>query len=109
MIGRTRAEDRDVVPIDVRIVQLPLCAAEYTEVGLGACVQRLRVGPGARLPRLPALHPSKRRWRSHEQSNSLSIIRRSTVTRKTYGRRIIESSLLLLTRCSRIRALEGRC
>ena len=39
------------------------------EVHLGDFSLGVRVGPGARLPRLPALYPAKKRWRLTEQGD----------------------------------------
>ena len=68
-LGRT-AEDRDDVPVDYRLLQSLLTAAQDPEVGLGDFALGVRVGPGARLPRLPAL-AAKRRWRLPEQEDPL--------------------------------------
>ena len=62
-----RPGDRVDLPIDFRFLQLLLQAAEDPEVGLGDFSQGVRVGPGVRLPRLPALYSKKRRWRLPEQ------------------------------------------
>ena len=51
--------DRNNVPIDFRFLDLLLRAAGDPEVGLGVFAQGVRVGPGARMPRLPALHKLK--------------------------------------------------
>ena len=48
-----------------------LCSASDTEVGLGDFAQGVRVGPGARMPRLPALFKPKKRWRLAVQSGYL--------------------------------------
>ena len=48
------AWSRRDIPIDCRYLDFLLRRAEDPEVGLGA--QSVRVGPGARLPRLPALY-----------------------------------------------------
>ena len=63
--------DRTDVPIDFRLLQSLLSAAEDPEVGLGDFATGVRVGPGARLPRLPALYVAKRRWRLPEQEDPL--------------------------------------
>ena len=70
--GVRRADgDRSDVPIDFRLLQSMLSAAEDPEVGLGDCAKGVRVGPGARLPRLPALYVAKRRWRILGQEDPL--------------------------------------
>ena len=53
--------DRRDVPIDFRYLDLLLKAAEDPEVGLGQFAQGVRVGPSARMPRLPALYKPKRK------------------------------------------------
>ena len=62
------ANDRKDVPIDLRFLQLLLRAAEDPEVGVGDFALSVRVGPGVKLPRLPALHSKKRRWKLPEQN-----------------------------------------
>ena len=59
--------DRVDLPIDFRFLQQLLLAAEDPEIGLGDFSRGVRVGPGVRLPRLPALYAKKRRWRLPEQ------------------------------------------
>ena len=49
-----RAGDR-TVPIDYRFLDLLQRTAGDPEVGLGEYAQGVRVGPGTRMPRLPAL------------------------------------------------------
>ena len=46
------AQDREDVPIDFRFLQLLLKAAGDPDVSLGEFARGVRVGPGARLPRL---------------------------------------------------------
>ena len=65
------SKDRVDVPIDFRFLSALLTAAQDPEVGLGDFACGVRVGPGVRLPRLPALYPAKRKWRLPEQSNPL--------------------------------------
>ena len=48
--------ERSEVQVDDRIMQL-LLTADNPEVSIGACAG---VGPGARLPRLPALYRAKK-------------------------------------------------
>ena len=52
-------------------MDLLLRASEDPEVGLGEFARGVRVGPGARLPRLPALYHRKRKWRLPQQSDPL--------------------------------------
>ena len=47
-------DDRTDIPIDYRYLQLLLDAVEDPVVGLGDFASGVRVGPGARLPRIPA-------------------------------------------------------
>ena len=61
-------DDRTDVPIDYRYLQLLLDAAE---VGLGDFGSGVRVGPGARLPRIPALYPRKKKWSLLKQMDPL--------------------------------------
>ena len=65
------SKDRVHVPIDFSFLAALLTAAQDPEVELGDFVCGVRVGPGVRLPRLPALYPAKRKWRLPEQSNPL--------------------------------------
>ena len=60
-------EDREGLPVDYRFLQLLLTAAEDPEVSLGDFAQGVRVGPGARLPRQPALYPDKKKWSLKQQ------------------------------------------
>ena len=55
------------MPIDFRLIDLLLRASKDPEVALATIAEGVRVGPGARLPRLPALYPKKRKWRLPEQ------------------------------------------
>ena len=52
-------EDRSDIPIDYRYLDLLLRASEDPEGGPGDFASGVRVGPGVRLPRLPALYPCK--------------------------------------------------
>ena len=55
-----RSEDRVDIPIDYRFLDVLLRASGDPEVGLGAYAQGVRVGPGTRMPRLPALYKAKK-------------------------------------------------
>ena len=55
------------LPVDYRFLQLLLTAAEDPEVSLGEFTRGVRVGPGARLPRQPALYPAKKKWSLKQQ------------------------------------------
>ena len=61
--------DRDDVPIDFRFLDLLLRAAEDPEVGIGNFAKGVRVGPGVRMPRLPALYKRKKKWRLASQAD----------------------------------------
>ena len=61
--------DRDDVPIDFRFLDLLLRAAEDPEVGIGDFAKGVRVGPGVRMPRLPALYKRKKKWRLASQAD----------------------------------------
>ena len=63
------ALDRTDLPIEFRFLELLLDFAGDPEVGLGSFSQGVRVGVGARLPRLPALYRRKKRWRLASQSD----------------------------------------
>ena len=52
---RRELADRSDLPIDFRYLDLLLRAAGDLEVHLGSFAKGVRVGPGARLPRLPAV------------------------------------------------------
>ena len=69
-LGRKDA-DRTDLPIDFRYLDLLLRAAGDPEVHLGSFAEGVRVGPGARLPRLPALYARKKKWRLPEQADPL--------------------------------------
>ena len=66
---RRTATDRDNVPIDFRLLQSLLDAAGDPEVSVGDFASGVRVGPGARLPRFPALYRRKRNCRLPEQAS----------------------------------------
>ena len=53
---RRKEGDRTDVPIDFRFLDLLLRTAGDLEVCLGKYAQGVRVGPGTRMPRLPALN-----------------------------------------------------
>ena len=71
---RRGTDDRSDVPIDSRFMQILLGLAGDPEVSLGTFAPGVRVGPGARLPRLPALYKAKRRWRLPEQTDPLEYL-----------------------------------
>ena len=51
--------DRSDVPTDYRFLHLLLHLSGDPEVGLGEYSQGVRVGPGTKMPRLPALYKPK--------------------------------------------------
>ena len=55
-----KSGDRVDVPIDYRFLDVLLRASDDPEVGLGEYSQGVKVGPGTRMPRLPALYKSKK-------------------------------------------------
>ena len=59
---KSSPRDRTDIPIDFRFLELLLEASGDPEVGLGMFARGVRVGPGVRLPRLPALYAKKKRW-----------------------------------------------
>ena len=63
--------DRPETSIDYRYLSLLLEAADDPDKHLGEFARGVRVGPGARLPRLPALYEKKTSWRLPEQFNAL--------------------------------------
>ena len=52
--------DRVDIPIDYRFLDVLLRASGDPEIGLGGYAQGVRVGPGTRMPRLPALYKAKK-------------------------------------------------
>ena len=66
--------DRPEVSIDYRFLQLLLNAAQDPEVGIGQYASGVRIGPGVRLPRLPALYKRKKKWRLPEQADPLDYM-----------------------------------
>ena len=55
-----KSGDRVDVPIDYRFLDVLLRAADDPEIGLGEFAQGVKVGPGTRMPRLPALFKPKK-------------------------------------------------
>ena len=66
--------DRVDVPIDYRFLEVLLGASDDPEVGLGHYAQGIRVGPGTRMPRLPALYKAKKKWRLPSQVDPLDYL-----------------------------------
>ena len=69
-----QAGDRDELPVDFRFIDLLLRASEDPERHLGSFAQGVKVGPGSRMPRLPALYKAKRRWRLPEQRDPMNYL-----------------------------------
>ena len=79
------AEDRGDVPTDFRYIHLLLTASEDPEVSLGSFASGVRVGPGARLPRLPALYAPKK-WPLTEQSDPVRYQEERVSTEQVWRR-----------------------
>ena len=69
-----RSGDGSDVPIDYQFLDLLLRVAEDPETGLGEYAQGVKVGPGTRMPRLPALFKPKKRWRLASQVDPLDYL-----------------------------------
>ena len=69
-------EDRCDVPIDVRYLSLLLQASQDPESSLGEFSRGVRVGPGVRLPRPPALFQKKKKWRLPDQGDPFNLLGR---------------------------------
>ena len=86
---RRDPKDREDVLLDYRFLELLLRAAKDPDVTLGEFAKGVRVGPGARLPRLPALYKPKRKWRLQEQANAQDYLEgtidEETTWRKNYA------------------------
>ena len=86
---RRDSQDRENVLLDYRFLELLLKATEDPDVTLGEFARGVRVGPGARLPRLPALYKPKTRRRLQEQANAQDYldgaIGEETTWRKNYA------------------------
>ena len=84
-----KSGDRVDVPIDYRFLDILLRAAEDPEVGLGGHAQGVKVGPGTRMTRLPALYKPKKTWRLPSQVDPLDYLEyapdRSGVWRRNYA------------------------
>ena len=62
------------VPTDYRFLDVLLRAADDPEVGLGEYAQGVKVGPGTRMPRLPALYKPQKKWRLPSQVDPLDYL-----------------------------------
>ena len=70
MLQSSPRDSQDVL-LDYRFIELLLSSAQDPEVAIGSFAEGVRVGPGVRLPRLPALYKAKKKWRLPEQSDPL--------------------------------------
>ena len=77
------------VPIDYCFLDVLLRAAHDPEVGLGEYAQGVKVGPGTRMPRLPAQYKPKKKWRLPSQVDPLDYLEyapdKSGVWRSNYA------------------------
>ena len=84
-----KSGDRVDVPIDYRFLDVLLRAADDPEIGLGQYAQGVKVGPGTRMPRLPALYKPEKKWRLPSQVDPLDYLEyapdRSGVWRSNYA------------------------
>ena len=62
------------MPIDYRFLDFLLRIAKDPEVSIGEFSQGVRVGPGTRMPRLPALYKPKKKWRLASQADALDYL-----------------------------------
>ena len=67
-------------------MELLLTAAHDPEVSVGSFAAGVRVGPGVRLPRLPALYKAKKRWSLPEQSDPVAHLEEVQATDQTWRR-----------------------
>ena len=67
-------EDRQNITMDFQFMDLVLRLAHDPEIGTVAYAQGLRVGPGTRMPRIPAQYRPKRRLRLPEQMDPLEYL-----------------------------------
>ena len=104
-------EDRCDVPKDFRYLSLLLQAAQDPETSLGDFSRGVRVGPGVRLPRLPALYQRKKKWRLPDQGDPSGYLEDEIVGDPLCGDRITRRSRSMhpgsLT-CSMIKAAGVR-
>ena len=103
------ASDRTDLPIDFRFLEL-LLDASGDEVGLGSFSQGVRIGVGARLPRLPALYKRKKKWRLACRSDPHDYLK-TRLAQRVHGGATTPRSMNLQTRLKKlgnIRPGEGR-
>ena len=95
------SKDRVDVPIDFRFLSALLTAAQDPEVGLGDYSCGVRVGPGVRLPRLPALYPGET-----QVASPRAVKPTGSLGRRRRRRVCMETELHLVTRT--VRQSSGR-
>ena len=69
---RRENDDRNELPIDFRFLSLLLRVTQDPDTKLGTFVRGVKVGPGTRMPRHPALYRPKRKWRLDSQRDPTS-------------------------------------
>ena len=62
LLGRHEKDGADA-PVDFRLMDQLMRAAPDPDRSIGKFARGVKVDPGVRLPRLPALHRPKRRWK----------------------------------------------
>ena len=72
--------------LDYRFLELLLAANHDPDLSIGSFVAGVRVGPGVRLPRLPALCKAKKRWSLPEQSDPVAHLEEVQATDQTWRR-----------------------
>ena len=77
--------DRADVPINFRFLQMLLQIADDPEIGLGDYSQGVRVGPGNRMPRLPALFRRRKSGAWHHSSTLWTIWKDLLILRRFGG------------------------
>ena len=83
---KTSTEDSPDVLLDYRFLEILLAAAHDPDVSIGSFASGVRVGPGVRLPRLPALYKAKKRWSLPEQSDPVAYLEEVQATDQTWRR-----------------------
>ena len=68
---KSSSRDSPDVFLDCRFLELLLSAARDRDVALGSFAEGVWLGPGVRLPRLPALCKAKKKWSLPEQADPL--------------------------------------
>ena len=68
---KSSSRDSPDVLLNYKFLELLLSAARDPDVALGSFAEGVRLGPGVRLPRLPALYKAKKKWSLPEQADPL--------------------------------------